>query len=285
MTSQHEQILLKLKKPFVGGLTTVLLVIAGLVALFPIYIALINAFKTNGEMLRAILALPSEWTLSNFSTAFQRLDFFKSLFNTWTITSLSVIVIIILSSLAGYKIARTTHPAGKFFYMLFVASMLIPFHSIMIPLTRVAMSVGAKGSLLGTVAIYVGVGINMPIFLYAGFVKSIPLDIEEAAIIDGCGPLAVFTHVVLPLLKPITATIAILQALWIWNDFLLPLLMITNSKNYTLILSANSFFGKYETEWPNVLAGLLMTSIPLIAFYIIFQKNIVKGITAGAVKG
>ena len=124
--SQQEQILLKLKKPFLSGLTTLLLVIAGLVALFPIYIALINAFKTNGEMLRAILALPSEWTLSNFSTAFQRLDFYKSLFNTWTITSVSVIVIIILSSLAGYKIARTTHPAGKFFYMLFVASMLIP---------------------------------------------------------------------------------------------------------------------------------------------------------------
>lgn len=125
----------------------------------------------------------------------------------------------------------------------------------------------------------------MAIFLYTGFVKSIPIELEEAAIIDGCNEFQTFFYVILPLLKPISATIAILNALWIWNDFLLPLLMITDQRNYTLILSANSFFGKYTADWTALLAGLLMTSLPLIIFYLFFQKYIVKGITAGAVKG
>jgi raffinose/stachyose/melibiose transport system permease protein len=125
----------------------------------------------------------------------------------------------------------------------------------------------------------------MAIFLYVGFVKSIPMEIEEAAIMDGAGPFSTFFLIVFPLLKPITATIMILDALWAWNDFLLPLLMITNNKKYTLILSASVFFGKYSTDWTALLAGLLMTSVPMVIFYLIFQKNIVKGVAAGAIKG
>lgn len=266
-------------------ISILILLFGGTIALFPVYIAIINSLKSDGEMLNSILSLPTTLRWNNYLTAIKRLDFIKTTVNTFILSALSVIGLIATSSLAGYKIARTQHRLGKYLYVMFIASMLIPFHSIMISLTKTAMVMGVKGTLLGTVAIYIGLGINMAIFLYVGFVNSIPLDLEEAGIIDGCGPFKVFYLIIFPLLKPITATIAILDALWIWNDFLLPLLMITNSKNYTLILSANKFFGAYEADWSNVLAGLLMTSAPLVVFYLLFQKHIVEGITAGAVKG
>ena len=263
----------------------VALVILAVIFFFPIYIALINAFKTDGEMAKSMLALPKTFSFVNFQTAFAKLEFFKTTFNTAIITVGSVVGILFCGSLAGYKLARTHSALSRFFYILFIASMLIPFHSIMISLTKTAMTLGVKGSLHGTILIYIGLGVNMAVFLYAGFVNSIPVDLEEAAIIDGCGPFKTFAYVIFPLLKPITATIAILDALWIWNDLLLPLLMITDADNYTLILSANKFFGKYEADWSNILAGLLMTSLPLVIFYMFFQKHIVEGITAGAVKG
>jgi raffinose/stachyose/melibiose transport system permease protein len=263
----------------------IFLTVAAVVVFFPIYIAIINSLKTDGEMARSILALPEVIQFNNYVVSFQKLDFLRTTFNTLFISVLAVIGIIITSSMAGYKIARSKLKLAGFFQVLFIASMLIPFHSIMISLTRTAMFFNAKGTLLGTVAIYIGIGVNLAIFLYVGFMGTIPYDLEEAAIIDGCGPFKVYLYVIFPLLKPITATIAILDALWIWNDFLLPLLMITDAKNYTLILSANKFFGKYEADWTNVLAGLLMTSAPLIVFYLFFQKHIVKGIVSGAVKG
>ncbi len=274
-----------MKRKITSFMIGLFLLLGALVFLFPLYIALINAFKTDGQMAKSILALPTSLNFDNFKEAFHRLDFIKSTLNTLFITTVAVIGILICSSLAGYKLARSKSKLSKIFYGLFVASMLVPFHSIMISLTRVSMVLDIKGTKLGLSAIYIGLGVNMAIFLYYGFIGSIPEELEEAAVIDGCGPFAVFYYVVFPLLKPITATIAILDALWIWNDFLLPLLMIKKKKNYTLILSANSFFGKYEADWTNILAGLLMTSIPLIVFYIFFQKNIIEGITAGAVKG
>lgn len=263
----------------------VVLLAGAVVALFPVYIALLNSLKTNAEISKSILALPLKLQFGNYGKAMLKLDFLTVVFNTAFITILSITGIIIAASMAGYIIARTKSRAGKGFYFLFIASMLIPFHSIMIALTKTAMVLGVKGSLLGTVAIYIGLGLNMSVFLYHGFIGSIPLELEEAGTIDGCQPLGLFAYIVFPLLKPITATIAILNALWIWNDFLLPLLMITDSDNYTLILAANKFFGKYEADWSNILAGLLLTSFPLVLFYLAFQKYIVKGITAGAVKG
>lgn len=274
-----------MRKKVLSLIPLIILIAGTILFLFPLYIAILNAFKTDGEMARSILALPGSLNFDNFVVAVKRLNFIKTTFNTFVITSLSVIGILFCSSLAGYKLARTPGKLANFFYTLFIASMLIPFHSIMIALTKTAMIFGVKGSILGTVAIYIGLGVNMAIFLYTGFVKTIPMELEEAAIIDGCGPFQTFFYVIFPLLKPISATIAILDALWIWNDFLLPLLMITDAKNYTLILAANSFFGKYTADWTNLLAGLLMTSFPLIVFYLFFQKHIVKGITAGAVKG
>jgi raffinose/stachyose/melibiose transport system permease protein len=275
-----------MKNKYIASISNLIILIGGsIISLFPVYIALLNSLKTNTEISKSILGWPAKFQFINFVKAIQKLDFLRAISNTSILTVLSVVGILVTASMAGYIIARSQNKFAKFFYYLFIASMLIPFHSIMISLTKTAMALGVKGTLIGTVAIYIGLGLNMSVFLYHGFIGSIPVDLEEAGIIDGCKPFGLFYHIVFPLLKPITATIAILNALWIWNDFLLPLLMITDSDNYTLILAANKFFGKYEADWSNILAGLLLTSFPLIIFYLIFQRHIVKGITAGAVKG
>lgn len=163
--------------------------------------------------------------------------------------------------------------------------MLVPFHSIMIPLTRMARGLSVQGSTYGLALIYIGLGVNMAIFLYHGFVKSIPRELEESAQMDGCNEFQTFFQIIFPLLLPITVTIAILDFLWIWNDFLLPLLMLTDVNNYTLILSTNMLFGEYNKEWPLILSSLVLTAVPVILIYAFFQKFIMEGIAEGAVKG
>jgi raffinose/stachyose/melibiose transport system permease protein len=165
-------------------------------------------------------------------------------------------------------------------------SMLVPFHSIMITLTQIAKNLGVQGSRLGLGTIYIGLGVSMAIFLYHGFVKSIPRELDEAAVIDGCGELKLFAVVIFPLLLPVTATIAILNALWMWNDFLLPLLMLTDYRTYTLLLSTNMLFGEYgNNDWSAILSSLVLTMLPMILLYFVLQKYILNGIAEGAIKG
>jgi raffinose/stachyose/melibiose transport system permease protein len=165
-------------------------------------------------------------------------------------------------------------------------SMLIPFHSIMISLTKIARMLRVQGSLPGLGFIYIGLGVPMAVFLYHGFVKSVPRDLDEAALMDGCGEFRFFFTVAFPLLRPITATIAILNTLWIWNDFLLPLLMITDSDSYTILLSTNMLFGQYNNnDWSSILATLILAMIPVVILYMTLQKYIIDGIVDGAVKG
>jgi len=163
--------------------------------------------------------------------------------------------------------------------------MLIPFSSIMIPLYKVVLALKIKNSLLGLCFVYAGLGVSMAIFLYHGFVKGIPKELEEAAAIDGCSPLQTFFRIVFPMLKPVTATICITNVLWIWNDFLLPLVILSDNKKYTLLLSTNTLFGQYSSDWSAILSALVIAALPVIVFYALLQKQILKGITDGAMKG
>lgn len=162
--------------------------------------------------------------------------------------------------------------------------MMIPFHSIMITLLKVSRDLGVQGSLWGLSLIYVGLGAPMAVFLYHGFTKGIPLEIEEAAIMDGANQFQLFFQIVLPLLAPITSTIIILNTLWIWNDYLLPLLMLTNVNNHTILLATRSFFGTYTNEWGKILATLILAMLPIFMLYLLLQKYIIKGISEGAIK-
>ena len=163
--------------------------------------------------------------------------------------------------------------------------MLIPFSSIMIPIYRVILALKLKNSLLGLSLVYAGLGVSMAVFLYHGFVKGIPQELEEAAEMDGCGQLQVVRYMVFPLLKPITATVCITNVLWVWNDFLLPLIVISDNKKYTLLLSTNTLFGQYSSDWTAILSALIIAALPVIVFYAFFQKQILRGISEGALKG
>lgn len=266
-------------------LVRLLLILGSLVAMLPIYMAVVNSFKTQGEMFQSFIALPTTLHWENYTDAFNKINLLGSSLNSAIVSILGIGGIVFCASLAGYKLSRTSGRLSNLIFFMFVASMLVPFHSIMIPLTRVAKGMGVQGSTYGLALIYIGLGVNMAIFLYHGFVKSIPRELEESAQIDGCNEFQTFFQIIFPLLLPITVTIAILDFLWIWNDFLLPLLMLTDVNRYTLILSTNMLFGEYNKEWPLILSSLVLTAIPVILIYAFFQKFIMEGIAEGAVKG
>nr|WP_200805214.1 carbohydrate ABC transporter permease [Halanaerobium kushneri] len=235
--------------------------------------------------MNSIISLPSKLQFKNYITAFQKINFLRSLWNTLVVTSIGVSGIVLFGSMAGYKLSRNSGKLSSLIFGLFVMSMLIPFHSIMITLTSISKNLRIQGSTVGLGLIYIGLGVPMAIFLYHGFTKSIPREIEEAAIIDGCGELQLFFKVIFPLLRPISATVMILNTLWIWNDFLLPLLMLVDSDHYTLLLSTNMLFGRYNNDWSSILAALILAMLPVVIIYLLLQKNIVKGVADGAIKG
>jgi len=273
------------KTKIISVLTTIVLCIIAVFTLFPIYIAVLNSFKTQMEIGLSVLSFPKIFSFANYRLALSKMDYINVVYNTLYLTVVSVVGIIVVSALAGYKLAKTPGKLSGFIFILFTSSMLVPFSSVMLPLYKMAKFLHLAGTKTGLTIIYMGLGINLAIFLYHGFSKGIPTELEDAALIDGCNEFQMFYKIIFPLLRPITATIAILDVLWIWNDFMLPLVIISDSKNYTIVLKARGFVSAYNTDWASILAALICSMIPVIIFYAIFQKNIVKGITAGAVKG
>jgi raffinose/stachyose/melibiose transport system permease protein len=253
--------------------------------LFPLLMALMNSFKTNKELLTDVVALPETLNFDNYIRIFDKMHYLRSFMNTAFLTFLSVFMMILFSALAGWRLSRTKTKLSAFLFSLFVFSMLIPFSSIMIPLYRVILALHIKNSLIGLSFVYAGFGTSMAIFLYHGFVKGIPYELEEAAAMDGCGKLRTFFMIIVPMLKPVTVAIGISNVLWVWNDFLLPLITLSDHKKYSLLLSTNILFGQYSSDWSAILSALILSAIPVIVFYAVFQKQILKGIGDGAVKG
>jgi raffinose/stachyose/melibiose transport system permease protein len=275
----------KTKNRLIGAAAYVFLSAAAFFCLFPLLMALMNSFKTNGELLVNVMSLPRQLTLDNFMRTLDKMHYFRSLINTLVLAVCGVGMTVLFSALAGWRLCRTKTRLSSFLFSLFVFSMLIPFSSIMIPLYRVVLTLGIKNSLLGLSIVYAGLGVSMAVFLYHGFVKSIPYELEEAAAIDGCGLFKTFFRVLMPLLTPITATVVITNVLWIWNDFLLPLIVVSRNEKYTLLLSTNTLFGQYSSDWTAILSALILAAVPMILFYSLFQKRILQGIADGAVKG
>ncbi|WP_238404343.1 carbohydrate ABC transporter permease [Paenibacillus paridis] len=263
----------------------IFLLVAAVITLFPIYMAVLNSLKSDGEMLNQVLSFPTSITFGNYADAYRKIDFLRSFWNTIIVTLIGVTGIILFASMAGYKMSRTPGRLSRFLFSLFVLSSLIPFHSILITLVKIAKELKVQGTTYGLGFIYIGLGVALAIFLYHGFVKSIPRDLDEAAVMDGCGEFRLYAAIILPLLMPITATVAILNALWMWNDFLLPLLMLTKSQHYTLLISTNMLFGEYNNDWSAILSSLVLTMLPILLVYLLLQKYILSGIAEGAIKG
>jgi len=256
------------------------------VMLFPFYLIIINAFKDFQEIVMDAIAFPTRLYFGNFAEAFYRMRYPVAFMNTLTVTVLGTAGIVLAGSLAGYQIARDGSALSKVLFFLLIIPMMIPFQSFMLSLVRVASGLNLLGSIWGLSIIYWGCGVPMAIFLYRGFVLGVPKELDEAATIDGCNAFRAFFLVIFPILKPVNATVVIINAMWLWNDFLLPRLIIgANLSHNTLQLQAVQFRGMYRLDWNLIMSGFLITLLPALIIYLIFQKQIVKGMVTGAVKG
>ena len=257
-------------------------IVLGIVFIAPFLLIIINSFKTKTELFKSAIALPTTINFDNFKLAFERLDFIKSFGMSLFITSSSIVLIVVCTSMAAWMLQRTKNKISNGLLMLFIMSMIIPFQAVMLPLVNIM----GKLHLLnagGLIFMYLGFQGAMSIFLYHGFLKNIPRELDEAAMIDGCTPFQTFRYIIFPLLKPITVTVAILNLVAIWNDFLLPSLVI-NSKVTTIPLKTFLFFGEYTKQWHLALAGLVIAILPVLVFYFFAQKQVLSSMVEGSVK-
>jgi raffinose/stachyose/melibiose transport system permease protein len=262
---------------------------------FPFLIVIINSAKSATEIISTPLSFPSDWTnlLRNITEILGRnnIDYFSSFFNSILITSVSLITIGVFSAMAAWVLVRTKTKYSMFIFLFFLAGMVIPFQVVMLPLVRLLETLRAltgiqfKDTYHGVILAYIGFGAPLSVFLFHGFIKSIPLDIEEAAIIDGCTKPQVFFKIVLPVLKPVFVTLLVLNGMWIWNDYLLPVLVIgLGGSVKTLPLSVANLAGFYDKEWGLILTSVLMAALPVLILFLFAQKHIIKGMTSGAIK-
>lgn len=252
---------------------------------YPIYFAVISAFKSNGDILKSPLAFPTSLYLQNFKDLFAKTDFFTAIWHTVFLTVVSEVLIVLIVPMAVYAIERHKSKVTSAIYTYFVAGMMIPFHLYMFPLFKEMKVFHIYGTLVGPIVSYIAGSVAFGTLLYSSFLKGVPLDLEEAARIDGCSEFQVFWRVVFPLLSPCTASMVVLNGLNIWNDFLLPYLSLPSDQAKTITVAVYSFVGQYTARWDIVFAGTLISLVPAIIIYICLQKYFVKGIMAGATKG
>ena len=282
--------MLYFSKP-VKVILNVLTVLFCVIYLFPIYLILTNSFKSRSEMYENMVALPGSLSLQYYASALEKMNFFTSLKNSLILTIVSIAIIVIFASMTAWMFVRSKNKLSVILFDILVATMLIPFQTIMMPLMQEMNWIGkATGlqmtdSIGGLIFMYIGFGAGMGVFLYHGFISSIPVSLEEAAIIDGCSVWTLFWKIVFPILKPTTMTLIILDVIWIWNDYLLPSLTLKSTANRTIPISTAKFFGQYTISWNEAMAALVVTIIPVVIFYLVCQKYIVEGVAAGAVKG
>lgn len=263
--------------------------------LFPFYLVLINSGKTSGDIIVSTLAWPNGigQLITNITNVTNNPNFsyVSSFTNSLIITVVSLFLITFCASMAAWVLSRTKTKWSTFIFMTFVASMIVPFQVVMLPLLSVYRQIQAVtgitmfASYFGIIFAYLGFGGSMSLFILHGFIKGIPYSLEEAAMLDGCSPERVFMTIIIPLLKPVQITVIILNGIWIWNDFLLPSLLLgLSGKLKTLPLSVMSFIGSYVKQWDLILTAALLAMIPVIILFIIAQKQIIKGVIDGAVK-
>ncbi len=273
-----------------GTIISILFALVCVMYVMPIVMVAINSFKENGSINTDTFALPNEDTFMGFDNyikgmTFGNYPFWKSLVYSLLITVVSVVLILLTTSMAAWYISRVGGKFSKIFYFGCVFSMIVPFQMVMFPLVTVATQL--KLNTPWTIPIiYVGFGAGLAIFMFTGFVKSLPLEIEEAAAIDGCGPLRTFFSVVLPMLKPTLISVGILEVMWVWNDYLLPYLVLDINKYKTIPIHVQYLQGSYGTvDLGATMAVMMFSILPIIIVYLFCQKHIIKGVAAGAVKG
>ena len=267
---------------------TILLIMGCFTIFFPLYMAVIIAFKKPSEMTNDImgaLSFPSSWSFDNFAEAMRVTDFWNSLGNSLLITALTVIIAILVHSLAGYAIGRNMGNSKfyKFAYLYIVSGMFVPFAILMMPLVKQTSQMGI-GNRAGVIILYVVFYMPMNLLLYSGYLKNIPLALEEAARVDGAGPWKTYWSIIFPVMKPMHATVAVLTALGTWNDVMTPLVIMSGTGKNTLPLAQLNFQTQFGTNYNLAFASYLLALIPILLFYLFCQKQILNGVVNGAVK-
>jgi len=274
------------RRPRVAGLITLVMVVIALGYLYPLFLVVINSVKTFSQIMTNVVALPTHIAWENFANAFTLMRYPRLFLNTLLVTGMGTAGVVLLASLSGFRLSRTRTRYSWVVFLLCVAPMMIPFHSFMIALVKVARTLHLTNSIWGLGAVYWGLGVPLSLFMYHGFSKTVPHELDDCASLDGCGPFRTFFQVIFPLLRPVTVSVIVINAMWMWNDFLLPLLILSGARSsLTLQLAAYNFFGQYKVEWQNAMAGVLLTVTPAIVLYLLLQRHIIKGMVAGAVKG
>ncbi len=251
----------------------------------PLILVIINSFKTKAEIMTSAIAMPSSFNLENYREIMTDSNFLTSFLTSIFVVAVTTSLTLLISAITGYALARWESRFSKILLIVIMTTLFVPFQVYMVALIVIVKNINLIGNLFGLIIVYIALGMPVPIFLCRSYCIGLSQDIEEAAIIDGCSRIKMIGVVILPLMRPILATVAVLNALWVWGEFLVAFLVYGSGKPMTLPLSQRYFFGTYSNQWNLILTNFLISSIPIIILYILMQKNIIKGIVAGAIKG
>ena len=266
-------------------LVELVVIIVALIFLAPFYFVVANSVKPFGAIIQNAASFPETFHFQNYIRAWEEVRFPVVLMNSVIVSSFSIAGMVLLGAMAAWRMVRRPHVVSRILFILFVAAMVIPFQSVMIPMVKVAKVLGIINTRPGVIMIYFGFGMPLTVFLLHGFVKGVPKELEESAYIDGCTTIQSFFFIVLPMMRVMIVTVIILQALWIWNDFLLPALVLFSRDLHTIPLGIFRFFGQHMDRWDSALATLTMGMLPVIVLFLFLQKYIIRGVAAGSVKG
>ncbi|MBT2770880.1 carbohydrate ABC transporter permease [Halomonas sp. ISL-60] len=259
------------------------LILASLLVLLPLVVLILGSFKTSAEVLSFSLSFPETWQFSNYVRVFQEGGLSRAFLNSIWITGVSSIINIIASSAASFILARRETKVSGTIYMYFFMGLIAPMS--IITTIRIVQGLGFYGSISSVILIYAALNTAFSVFLYSGFIKTIPRALDEVAFLEGASVFGVFFRIVTPLILPVNATVAIMVFMSVWNDITIPVYFLTDSSTWTMPLSIYNFYGKYSRDWNLIFANLVLTSLPVFILYLFGQKYIVSGLTAGAVKG
>lgn len=256
-----------------------------ILVILPIWVMVINSFKARLDIYSDPFGLPVIWDLSSYGTLFKSSHLLIYFSNSLIVTLVSITFILLFGSLASYSIANWKHRFSNWAYLFFIAGLLVPLRIGSINLIQLIKDLNLLNTYISLFPVYIAMGLPMAIFILTRFIKEIPKELTEAALIDGATRFKVFTSIIIPLIRPALGTVAIINLVFIWNDLWFPLLFISRESQKTLILGVTRLFGQYQTDWSRVLAVLTLSSIPIMVLYLIMSKQFIKGLTAGSVKG
>lgn len=263
----------------------IVMVIWCIIVLFPIWVLIINSFKTRLTIYNNPFWIPSKWNFSNYSAVFQDSDFLIYFKNSFVVVILSLLLVVVLSSLAAYALANWRTRTSSIVFLIMISGMMLPIKIASIKILEIIRFLDLINTIWALIPIYVAMGIPIGVFILTEFIRELPQELTNAALIDGTGRFKIFTLIIVPLIKPAISTVAIYNLIPFWNDLWFPLILITEDKSKTLLLGVTRLFGQYQTDWSKVLAVLTLSAIPVLLLYLSMSKQFIEGTTAGAIKG